>query len=266
MLAEKRRQELYREIHLTGQASVSDLARRFHVSTETIRRDLEALERQGLVQRTHGGAVALRWTAEQTFAERSRLHEAEKRLIAQEAFTRFASVQSLVLDAGSTTMALAQLLRARRDLWVVTNSLPAALTLSDAPGIRVTLLGGDVYASSAALVGAWAGETLERVRVEVAFMAASAADEEGLYVPTSMEAAVKSLMLRVARRAVLLMDSSKFHQPTAGMLRFARWPSIHALVTDAGAVPQTVEKLRREGTFVVTVPAPAAPSPHSSTA
>jgi DeoR family fructose operon transcriptional repressor len=249
-LPEQRRQEIGRRIHAAGRVSVREMARVLGVSEETVRRDLELLAERGIVERTHGGAVSPAWAAERTFAEQVRLHAQAKARMADFVFEAIAGVHRLVLDAGSSCAALATRLRELGDLEVVTNNVPAATTLSTAPGVRVLLTGGRLRQPTLSLVGDWATERLLAYRAEVAVMGVNGLNaEHGLFTPTPEEAAVKRAMTRSATEVWVLADASKFAARPEGHV-FARWSDVHHLVTDAQAPARELAAIEAAGVEV----------------
>lgn len=246
-LPEQRRQEIGRRIHATGRVSVREMAALLGVSEETVRRDLELLADRGIVERTHGGAVSPAWAAERSFAEQVRLHAAAKASMADLVFEAIAGVHRLVLDAGSSCGALAARLREMTDLEVVTNNVPAATTLSAAPGVRVLLVGGRLRQPTLSLVGDWATERLIAYQAEVAVLGVNGLTAaHGLFTPTPEEAAVKRAMTRAAREVWVLADASKFATHPEGHV-FAQWRDVHHLVTERHAPAREVESIQGMG-------------------
>ncbi|MCL6594806.1 MAG: DeoR/GlpR family DNA-binding transcription regulator [Firmicutes bacterium] len=249
-LPEQRRQEIGRRIHAYGRVSVREMARVLGVSQETVRRDLETLAERGIVERTHGGAVSPAWAAERTFAEQVRLHAAAKARMADACFEAIAGARRVVLDAGSSCAALAARLRELSDLEVVTNNVPAATTLSAAPGVRVLLVGGRLRQPTLSLVGDWATERLIAYRAEVAVLGTNGLNaQHGLFTPTPEEAAVKRAMARAAAEVWVLADASKFAARPEGHV-FAQWGDVHHLVTESQAPAREVAAIEAQGVRV----------------
>lgn len=252
MYAEERKRHIASLIGSTGRVNVTDLAERFNVAAETIRRDLAALDQEGTVQRVHGGAVANEAEPEAA--------EAAKRAIAQAALDYVPRGGSTVfLDSGTTTGHLAARITARppsKDSTFVTNSLPVALDLSAAGFPDVQLLGGTVRASTKAVVGGTALRTLALLQADVAFIGTSALTiEHGLSTSDRAEAAIKTAMSTSARKVVAVCDSTKIGREYH--VSFAPVTSIDVLVTDSGAPAQFVEELREHGVEVVVAPVSA---------
>lgn len=251
MYAEERRQAIGELARTDGRVEVADLAARFGVTTETVRRDLSDLDLRGVVRRVHGGAIAVeRLRYEPAVTERAGVATAEKRRIAEAALAHLPRGGSVILDAGTTTSALAGMLPNDRELTVVTNALPLALSVSARANVQVLLVGGRVRERTLANVDAWALRTLADLTVDVTFVATNGVSpERGLTTPDSAEAAVKRAMVRAGRKVVLLADHTKLGQDH--FERFADVTDVDLLVTDTTADPSQVSALRDAGLQVV---------------
>ncbi|HSV73725.1 MAG TPA: DeoR/GlpR family DNA-binding transcription regulator [Chthonomonadales bacterium] len=247
LFAEERRLSIYDRVQSEGKVAVENLVDAFGVSAATVRQDLARLEEQGLVQRTHGGAILRSTTLfEPTYAARQVIRLEEKRAIAAAAATEVREGDTLLLDAGTTTHELALALRRMSALTVVTNSLANALVLMENPNVEVLLLGGAVHAGRRATLGPLAIQCLEEVRVDRAFLAFNGVDAtQGFTVVDFEAAAVKRQMLARAREAVVLCDSSK-----VGRVAFAFAAPLTAarlLVTDRGITHAARRELEEQG-------------------
>jgi DeoR family fructose operon transcriptional repressor len=236
-----------------GRVEVTTLAEELDVTTETIRRDLTKLVRQGLVRRVHGGAIHVeRLGYEPTLSVRGERFAAEKERIGRAARDFLPDGGSVLLDAGTTTMALARLLPQDRALTVVTNSIPAAGLLAAMPKVDFYMLGGRVRSRTAAAVGRWASAALADLVVDVAFIGTNGLSvENGLTTPNLEEANTKAAMIAASRRVVLLTDHSK-----VGAVHFCKFGDLDQLdviVTDAGLDDETAERLVQSGPDVLRV-------------
>lgn len=234
MYAPERQQAILEIARRDGRVEVRWLAEHFAVTPETIRRDLTAMERRGLVRRAHGGAIPIeRLGVEPAVADRDVLFTAEKERIAAAALGELPDGGSVIIDAGTTTARLAALLPTDIELTVVTHSIPIAAVLAAKPNIDLHLLGGHVRPRTLATVGSWTEDALRTISADVAFLGINALSvERGLTTPDLAEARIKRSLIDAARRTVVLADSSK-----AGREDFAHVSSlerIDALVTDAG--------------------------------
>ncbi len=213
MIGARRRQDIQRLVEHSGYAEARQLASRLGVDVSTIRRDLEALARQGLVQRTHGGALPVPGSEaiDLPYALRRNVRLAEKRAIAAYAASLVADGDSLVLDSGSTTYALAEAIAQRRGLTVATNDLRIAHHLAVVGGIRLLVTGGQLLDTVFTLVGPGALLSLGALQVDWAFLGADAVDPDaGVTNRNTVEVSLKLAMLDAAARRVLLADSEKF--------------------------------------------------------
>ncbi|MEU3062705.1 DeoR/GlpR family DNA-binding transcription regulator [Streptomyces subrutilus] len=253
MYAPERQQEILRLAREAGRVDVLSLADRFEVTAETVRRDLKALDRAGLVRRVHGGAIpAGRLDFEPDLSEREATAAGEKDRIAAAALAELPDGASVVLDAGSTVARLAALIPVESALTVVTHALPVAARLADHTGVDLHLVGGRVRHRTRAAVDAWALRAYAEIRADVLFLATNGfCAQGGLTTPDLAEAAVKRAAMAAARRVVLLADSAK-----AGQEHFARFGSfaeVDLLITDTGLAPAQHAAIEAAGTEVVLV-------------
>lgn len=251
MYAAERQQWLLNRTRDAGRLDVAATAEELDVSAETIRRDLDALERQGLLRRVHGGAIpADRLGFEPGISARDSVAAQEKERIAKAALDELDGATTVLLDAGTTTARLAALLPADRELTVVTNALPIASMLAARPNITLLMLGGRVRGTTMATVDEWALDVLGDLTADVAFLGTNGfSAERGLTTPDRAEAAAKKAMLGAARRAVVLADSGKHGADQ--FVRFGRLDQIDALITDTGLTPDTAAALSAAGPRVV---------------
>jgi DeoR family transcriptional regulator, fructose operon transcriptional repressor len=248
---EERQLAILERARRDGRADVSKLAAELMVTPETIRRDLTVLERRGLLRRVHGGAISLeRLGFEPQLAARAERLTDEKARIAKAALAEVPSEGAILLDAGSTTHYLAELLPQDRELTVITNGLPIALLLAARPAFTVITLGGRVRSRTLAEVDAIALRTLAGFSIDVAFLGTNGISVDGgLTTPDLAEAEVKAAMCRQARRRVLLCDHTKIGRDT--LCRFADVADLDVLVTDIGLDERLADELEAAGLTVV---------------
>ena len=252
MYAEERQNVIVSEVSASGRCSVVELAGRFGVSAETVRRDLLVLERAGLLRRVHGGAVAsgAQVITERPVPDRAVEHAEQKQAIAECALTLMPDAGSVLLDAGTTTSRVAAALPASARLTLVTHSLPIAGLLAEHPGCELHLLPGRVRPTTQAAVGADTVAALSRLRVDIALIATNALSlEHGLSTPDHEEAAVKRALVAAARRVVVLVDSSKLDEEST--VRFADLADIDTVITDGGAPDAHRARLEAAGIEVL---------------
>lgn len=234
-----------------GECSIEELMEQFGVSGMTVRRDLQSLADQGKVIRTHGGAtMAERVSFEFEFLHRLRENHDAKDAIAATAAAQIKDGESVMLDSGTTTLALARRLRGRHGLTVITSSLPIAAQLQYDQGIEVLLLGGRLRASSPDLVGAITESNLETLRVDVAFLGADAIDDQGAVYQESPELArMLTRMAASAGRVFVVADGSKVG--TTALWRFGQLADWAALITDSSADRSVLTSLKKAGVHVI---------------
>ncbi len=214
-----------------GGVRTRDLASELGVSLATARRDLRDLAARGLINRTHGGAVALAASSdsEAPHAVKARRMRPEKQRIAAFAASQIADGSTIVLDSGTTALALAEQL-VGRPITVIALDLPCAAVLSAEEGVVVWCPGGRVRNGLYSLVGPWIEDILRTLAVDTFFMTADAVDASGVSNSTVEEAKIKQLAMQAARQTVLLTDSTKFGRPA--FARVCQLTEITALVTD----------------------------------
>ena len=210
--ATERQQRIAQTLREQGRVEVSRLAAEYGVSEDTVRRDLRALAARGLVQKTHGGAVALHATVLPS-VQRAGVATGAKRAIAAAGARHVQANDTLFVDGGTTALALIEALKrpdAPRPLTVITHSLDAALALADEPQVRLVLAGGLWLPAPRIFVGEQALATIQAHRADIAFLGACALHPRaGLTAQEPQEAAIKRAMLDGAARRVLLTDATK---------------------------------------------------------
>ena len=241
MYATERHELIERLLADTGRVSVVELARRFGVTTETIRRDLAQLESTGALRRVHGGAVVSERGSivEPTLLERLGRSGEAKAAIAARAVTALGEgfQGSIFLDAGTTTAAVAELLSRRPTrVETVTHALAVAQALSSSDAVDLTVIGGRIRGVTGAAVGAATVQAISGLRPDVAFVGTNGVSAEfGLSTPDPEEAAVKRQIVRSARRAIVVADGEKLGAER--LVGFARLSDIDVLVTDVPPDP-----------------------------
>ena len=241
MYATERQDRIALALARTGRVSVADLSADMDVTAETVRRDLDVLELAGLLRRVHGGAVASSRgsVTEIAIGERRSEHHAAKSAIAEIAMRMLPPTfrGSVLLDAGTTTALLAERLAVwspsdGQQLTVITNSVQNLVALDKNPHLDLHLVGGRLRGITGALVGNAAVGQLESLRPDISFLGTNGISAGfGLSTPDDIEGAVKSAMVRSARRAVVLADATKLGQEA--LVRFAALDEIDTLVTDS---------------------------------
>lgn len=240
----ERRNLIAAEIARHGHASCAGLARRLGVSEMTIRRDLDTLERTGVVKRAHGGAVAAHSAefdlVEPDVDDRSRINAAEKRRIGQFAARLCRAEQFIALDIGTTTLSLAHALMGR-NVRFFTSSLRIAAVLG-AAGETVMTPGGAVAGSEPSLVGALTRRQIEAFRFDIVFLGISGVSPPGLYDYSLEDSEIKRALIEQAGRVVALADHSKFDRISVS--KVCDLASVDEIVTDAAPAGALAAALR----------------------
>jgi DeoR family fructose operon transcriptional repressor len=265
MFAEERKQQILAALQRDPAVRVVDLGRAFQVSVASIRRDLADLERSGLLKRTHGGAVSNRLAlAEPSLAEKKDRHQAEKEAIAAVAAALVQPGDTIFLDSGSTTRAIALELRHRRGMTVVTNALNIGWDLASSD-LELVLTGGQLRAGVLSQVGPLAEQAIASLHVDKLFLAANGVDlVAGVTTPNLAEAQTKRAMIASAREVILVADHSKFGQVTFGNI--CGLDRVHAIVTDAGVSKNVLAAYEQQGVTMHVAALPRAARSSSSRA
>ena len=237
---------------LTGadEVIVEQLARKFDVSSMTIHRDLELLESEGDVIRTHGGATsAKRLTFEFTFRDKRNKNCERKRLIARRAIEHIKDGQVIVLDTGTTTLAIAQKLNGNRKIKLITTSLAIVSELQFSPDVEVVLLGGFLRRGSPDMHGPLTEQNIEQFRTDIAFMGADAIDNFGnTYTNDLRVVGLDRKMARNANKVIVVADSSKFGK--SAMCKVFGPKEYDLIITDSQADRKIVKHLNERGISV----------------
>ena len=253
MLSEERQRAILELLRRDGRVLVVDLARQFHTSQVTIRKDLEILHVQGRVHRTHGGALPARDGAleDPTLREKEKLHRKEKLQIAAAAARMVAEGQVVILDSGTTTTGIARALRNFQNLTIITNAVNIAAELSGS-AVEVILTGGNLRKNSFSLVGPIAEETLHRLHADILFLGVDGFDVQyGLSTPNLLEAKVNRAMIEISKTAVAVCDSSKFGKRSLSLI--APPTSLQHVITDSGIPKADLSALKKSGIEVTVV-------------
>lgn len=237
-----------------GEAQVAELAASLDVSEMTIRRDLDALALAGKVIRTHGGAALNgRVVFDFHFMRRTRENEEAKWQIAETAAGLVQDGQSILLDSGTTTLAVARALKSKKRLTVITTSLPIASELQSCGHIELVLLGGALRREAPDLIGPLTESSLEQLKADIAFIGADAVDNKGLVYNHSMP--VARLLTRMgasARQVYVVADSTKIGQ--TALARFGALKAWNGLITDRRLQSARAAALKRAGCTLIQPP------------
>jgi len=249
----ERQEELRRFVEQQQRATVAEISKRFSVSPATVRRDLDALAERGELQRFHGGALAVRQAPpEMPVLQRESEQSAEKRRIGWAAANLIEDGDTVFISSGTTALEVARNIRTRRNLTVITNSLPVINTLAEVAGIEVIGLGGMLRHSELSMIGHITEQALAEVHAHKIIMGIRALDlEHGLTNDYLPETVTDRAILGMGGEVIVVADYSK-----CGSVSTAYLTSVEAmdkLVTDSKTPPEFIETLRDKGINVIVV-------------
>lgn len=242
MLVAQRWQKIVQLVNERGSMRVTELSAVCEVTEETIRRDLDKLESEGKLRRSHGGAVSIKSSqAETSYMERETTNAEEKRRIAAEAVKHVNEQDRIILDASSTAWYMAQLLP-DMPLTVLTNSIKVAMELSSKEKIQVISTGGLLSSRSLSYVGPLAERSLSTYHVDKAFLSCKGLHvNRGLSESNELQALIKQKMIGIADDVYILADYSKFGQQS--LAHVADWSEIQHVITDDQTDPAVIRQL-----------------------
>lgn len=251
MLPNDRRKFILEQLSMNEKMDIEQLVDHLNVSAMTIRRDLNYLEAQEKLIRTHGGAVLNKpLVIETSFQVKEGKYSYQKRQIAQKAMNFIQSHSTILLDSGTTTLEIAKLLKEKKDLTVVTNDIKIAAELMDSE-VKVIVSGGELQNNIGALFGPLTEQVLRNLHVDLFFLGAHAVHlEAGITAPTFEKASIKKLMIESAETTWLVADSSKFGQKS--LTKVCHLSCIDGVITDDG-ITDVCEEILKEHLQVVTV-------------
>lgn len=260
MLAQQRHKQILELLSKNGTIHTSDLVQRMKVSSETIRKDLDALEQSGQLKRVHGGAVPVPGTSETaapakyiSLQTRNTQHMGDKAAIAAHAASLIKENQVIALDYGSTSLIMAKELGKRfESLTIITNSIQNALELVDCPGFTIILVGGILNKEELSL-GNDFSLLLDNLHIDVLFMSVTGVHPSvGLTDQSFSEARIQNQMRQLASQTVVLADSSKFG--CTSLVKLCALQEVDAIITDNGVDLELQEAVRNTGVNLIVVP------------
>lgn len=241
---EDRKQTILTQLGKEGKVQVHALAQMLKVSTETIRRDLDRLEKEEQLRKVYGGAVLIR--SEQTeapFLRRSHMHSKEKRMIGKLAASLVKDGETILLDNGTTTLELMRQLKDRIHLTVLTNSVPILNYAIKECKCRIIYIGGEINSRCQAATGLIAYQLLDQFKVNKAFISAGGISlSDGITDFDMDEARISEKMMQQAEEAILVADHSKFGVTT--FAKIAGLAEVSMVVTDPGCPDEWIHALK----------------------
>jgi DeoR family transcriptional regulator, fructose operon transcriptional repressor len=249
MFPEERKTEILKLIKSGTPVRVGELTQNFGISESTVRRDLQEMEDAGLIQRTHGGAILAQLGYELTFHEKGVRLLKEKQKIAQLAADLVEEGETVLLDAGTTTLEIARALQGKR-ITVATNSIEVAQIFAEDADVEVLILGGTWRKSTRSLVGYLTNEMLRRIHFDKVFLAANGVEANlGVTTPNSMEAETKRHMVQAGKKIILVVDHSKIGQK--GLYKICDLGEIDLLIIDDQLDDEELAMLRSNTQVIV---------------
>jgi DeoR/GlpR family transcriptional regulator of sugar metabolism len=252
MLVEERKFRIREILSVQRTISALELCSTLGVTPATIRRDLEALEREGVLVRSHGGAVSRMASTkfQPSYESLARSNSEEKQSIAREAEKLILDGETVFLEGSTTVLELAVRLHNRHRLTVVTNSPAIVCQLQNSPGVTVLCTGGDLQKDTLCFSGEWALHALSEIRLDKAVLGVSAIDPGyGISTANHAEARVKRMIAKAAKTCIALADHSKFGKQSFTLVGPVK--DIDILVTDSATNSKFVDELREAGLEVL---------------
>ncbi|WP_027339584.1 DeoR/GlpR family DNA-binding transcription regulator [Halonatronum saccharophilum] len=246
MFAEERRRKIVELLNEEDSKGVNELCNYFEVSPSTIRRDLQVLEKEGLVKRTHGGAVPLEdgMRFEPSFIEKEKEFPQEKKAIGRKAAELVNNGETIILDAGTTTIQLAKALKDHKELTIITNATNIALELAQEEH-QIILIGGTLKKTTLATVGPVSEMNLNTFYVDKVFLGANGIHPKaGITTPDLVEANTKRTMIERAESVIVLADNSKFGE--ISFVSISDLSKVDTIITNKGEGKSLVDQIKKE--------------------
>jgi DeoR family glycerol-3-phosphate regulon repressor len=254
----RRQNEILALLRESGRVTVDDLAARYAVTPQTIRRDLNELGEARLVARVHGGAMIASGIENIAYDARKLVAQPQKRLIGEAAAQLIPNNSSLFINIGTTTEEVARALAGHSGLLVITTNLQVAIELYRHPEIDVVVCGGAVRRCDGGVLGQSASQMIRQFRADTAVIGTSAIDEDGSLLDFDLrEAQISREIIEHARRVILVADNSKFSRSAPVLV--AHISDIDVFITDRVPSPAVSELCTRHGVELVETGGPLEP-------
>lgn len=248
MLAEERSKKIISTIKSKGTVRVDELAKELDVSLMTVRRDLEKLQNEGIIERCHGGAILRK---EVSYKEKRTLQIDKKIKIAEKCADLVRKRDTIFLDAGTTTYEIAKLICDIPSIAIITNDIEIARFLIDT-NVRLILCGGTVQKSTGSMVGDFAIQMMQDIRTEIAFIGAASIDDDfNVLTPTSNKAVFKRTACKYSNRSYLAVDSTKFGKQA--LLKVNHLSDYEGVITDKVFTNIENEKIKKQNISIISV-------------
>lgn len=251
MLAIERRNAILAKLSAEGKVIVADLSREFDVTEETIRRDLEKLDKEGVVKKTYGGAIANEsLNTDLPFNVRKRTNVLQKQQIAEKIADLIHDGDYIMLDASSTAIFVVKSIKNRKNITLVTNSVEILLELADKPDWNVLSTGGALKKGALALVGTSAERMIRGFHVDLAVCSSKGVDlNMGITDSNEKDSEIKQAIFAAADRKILAVDSSKFDK--ISFVKVCETRDVDTIVTDSKPSDRWVEHLKENNVDLI---------------
>lgn len=254
MLKEKRIMQIMNMLKKNGEVEIGVLCRMFNVTEMTIRRDLDNLTKDGKVIRTHGGAMLANqdMLIEAPFDRRIVANNTQKEKIAKKALEFVTSGKTIFIDSGTTGYIMARNVPNSLHIIALTNAINIASELISREHISVVMIGGELMKNTLSCRGTIAEETLEKFRVDIAFLGTNAISENGeMYIGSVTETGFKKKVINAAAKKYVLVDSSKINN--VSLCKFADVTDVDCIITDDGITKEQYDNLTKRGANIIVV-------------
>ncbi|MGM7719757.1 DeoR/GlpR family DNA-binding transcription regulator [Metabacillus sp. Hm71] len=252
MLPQDRQREIMKQLLEFRTVKISDLSRDLNVTRETIRKDLYEMEEKGLVRKVHGGAILNKANLETKYTNRKSTNEAEKRSIAKKASEFIEDGDTIYIDYGTTAWFFTREILNKKNLTIITNSLPIANEIIDYSDFEVIIIGGTVRKNEKSLFGPIAYRGIENLYVDKGIFGIGGIDLNAGYTNVHMgESEVSRLMMTHSQKIIVMADYSKFN--TITMNKVAAIEDVDILITDVNIDDELLKQLKEMNATVITV-------------
>ncbi|WP_339182369.1 DeoR/GlpR family DNA-binding transcription regulator [Oceanobacillus sp. FSL W7-1293] len=254
MLSQDRQEIIMQYLQTNKSVRIADLSNDLGVTRETIRKDLYEMEQEGIVLKVHGGAILNKANLETKYVTRKTVNEEEKKAIAKKAAELVEDGDTIYIDYGTTALYFSREINNKKDLTIITNSLPIAQELIDYSDFDVIIIGGNVRKNENSLFGPIAYRGIEKLFVDKGFFGIGGLDLQAGYTNMHMgESEVSRLMMKHCQLKIMMADFSKFH--STSMNQVAAIDEVDILITDTTSDAEAVETIKSLQTKVYTVEA-----------
>ncbi|MGM7719752.1 DeoR/GlpR family DNA-binding transcription regulator [Metabacillus sp. Hm71] len=252
VLPQERQKQILKHLHEYRSVKIVDLSKTLNVTRETIRKDLYEMEEEGLVRKVHGGAILNKANLETNYHHRIHTNDGEKRSIAKKAAELVADGDTMYIDYGTTALYFVREILDKKNLTILTNSLPIANELIDYSNHEVVVIGGSIRKNERSLFGPIAYRVIQDLYVDIGFFGTGGVDLEAGFTNFHLgESEVSRLMVKHSQKRVLLADYSKFN--TQAMNKVASFDEIDILITDTNTNQELIQKLRNNNMSLIIV-------------